>query len=66
MKYCGIDLRSNNSVVIVSDEEDRMVFSKRLPNDLRQIGAALEPVVRNNSRRGRFVVDACKRALTLA
>jgi hypothetical protein len=42
MKYCGIDLHSNNSVVIVSDEEDRMVFSKRLPNDLGQIRAALE------------------------
>ena len=42
MKYCGIDLHSNNSVVIVSDEEDRIVFSKRLPNDLGQIGAALE------------------------
>jgi len=43
MKYCGVDLHSNNSVVIVSDEEDRIVFSKRLPNDLGQIGAALEP-----------------------
>ncbi len=43
MKYCGIDLHSNNAVVIVSDEEDRVVFSNRLPNDLRQIGAALEP-----------------------
>jgi transposase len=30
-------------VVIVSDEEDRIVFSKRLPNDLGQIGGALEP-----------------------
>lgn len=43
MKYCGIDLHSNNSVVIVSDEEDRIVFSKRLTNDLGQIGAVLEP-----------------------
>jgi len=43
MKYCGIDLHSNNSVVIVSDEADRVVFSKRLPNDLGQIRAALEP-----------------------
>jgi hypothetical protein len=25
MKYCGIDLHSNNSVVLVSDEEDRIV-----------------------------------------
>lgn len=43
MKYCGIDLHSNNSVVIVSDEEDRIMFSKRLPNDLEKIRTALEP-----------------------
>jgi transposase len=42
MKYCGIDLHSNNSVVIVSDAEDRIVFNKRLPNDLGQIRAALD------------------------
>lgn len=43
MNYCGIDLHSNNSVVIVSDEEDRILYSKRLPNDLEQIRAALAP-----------------------
>jgi transposase len=43
MKYCGMDLHSNNCVVIVSDEEDRIVFSKRVANDLRQICGALEP-----------------------
>jgi transposase len=43
VKYCGIDLHSNNSVVIVSDEEDRIVFNQRLPNDLGQIRAVLEP-----------------------
>src|SRR6266550_6288262 len=43
VKYCGIDLHSNNSVVVVSDEEDRIVFNRRLPNDLAQILAALEP-----------------------
>src|ERR1700687_4808046 len=43
MKYCGIDLHSNNSVVLVSDEEDRIVLQKRLPNHLGQIQAALEP-----------------------
>ena len=42
MKYCGIDLHSDNSVVMVSDEEDRIVYQKRLPNDLGQIRAALE------------------------
>jgi transposase len=43
MKYCGIDLHSNNSVVMISDEADRVVYSKRLPNDLSQVLAALEP-----------------------
>src|SRR5450631_2016015 len=43
MKYCGIDLHSNNSVVLVSDEGDRIVLHTRLPNDLGQIQAALEP-----------------------
>ena len=43
MKYCGIDLHSNNSVVVVSDDEDRIVFQKRLANDLEQIRGALEP-----------------------
>jgi transposase len=39
--YTGIDLHSNNSVVVVLDERDRAVFSKRLPNDLGLIVAAL-------------------------
>ena len=43
MKFSGIDLHSNNSVVVVSDEEDRVVYKKRLPNDLEQIRAALAP-----------------------
>jgi transposase len=42
MKYCGIDLHSNNSVVVISDETDHMLYSKRLPNDLTQILRALE------------------------
>jgi transposase len=42
MKYCGIDLHSNNSVVVVSDEQDRIVFNKRLPNDVGQIRAVLQ------------------------
>lgn len=43
MKYSGIDLHSDNCVVVVSDEEDRVVFQKRLPNDLQRIVAALLP-----------------------
>jgi transposase len=43
MKYSGIDLHSNNSVVTVTDEEDRVVAEKRLPNDLTKILALLAP-----------------------
>lgn len=41
MKFSGIDLHSNNSVVVTSDEDDRIVFQRRLPNDLQQIMTAL-------------------------
>jgi transposase len=43
MRYWGIDLHSNNSVVVISDEEDRMLCERRLPNDLAQIVAVLAP-----------------------
>src|SRR6202163_320151 len=43
MKFSGIDLHSNNSVVVISEETDRIVYQKRLPNDLAQIQAALGP-----------------------
>jgi transposase len=42
-KYSGIDLRSNNSVVVVADEEDRIIFQKRLANKLDEILVALAP-----------------------
>ena len=42
MKYCGIDLHSNNSVVVIIDETDHMLYSKRLSNDLTQILSALD------------------------
>ena len=43
MKYSGIDLHSNNSVVSVTDEVDRVVAEKRMPNDLPKILAFLSP-----------------------
>ena len=43
MNYSGIDLHSNNSVVTVIDETDRVVAEKRLPNDLTKILALLAP-----------------------
>jgi len=35
--YCGIDLHSNNSVVVILDETDKMVYQKKLNNDLATI-----------------------------
>ena len=43
MKYSGIDLHSNNSVVTVTDDKDRVVAEKRLPNDLAKIVGFLLP-----------------------
>src|SRR3972149_6165163 len=35
--YGGIDLHSNNSVLVLIDEEDRVIYEKRLRNDLALI-----------------------------
>ena len=43
MRYCGIDLHSNNSVVVVTDETDKILVSRRCPNELSKILALLEP-----------------------
>jgi len=43
MRFCGIDLHSNNCVVVVTDEADRIVASRRCPNDLATILGLLEP-----------------------
>ena len=42
-KYSGIDLHSNNCVVVVSDDEDRVCCERRVPNDLSKVVALLEP-----------------------
>lgn len=43
MKFCGIDLHSSNSVVVVTDEDDRIFVSRRCPNDLGKILHVLAP-----------------------
>ena len=43
MKYSGIDLHSNNSLVSIIDDEDRVVAEKRLANDLPKILDFLQP-----------------------
>jgi len=41
--YGGIDLHSNNSVICLLDEQDKVAYSKRLPNDLPTILSELSP-----------------------
>jgi len=41
--YGGIDLHSNNSVIGLTDEQDKVLYRKRLPNDLSTILDALKP-----------------------
>jgi transposase len=41
--YGGIDLHSNNSVVVVMDSGGKVVYRRRLDNDLRRIEGALAP-----------------------
>jgi transposase len=43
MKYCGIDLHSNNTFVVVTDETDKVLTSRRCPNELSRILALLAP-----------------------
>jgi transposase len=43
MKYCGIDLHSSNSVIVVTDESDRIIVSRRYPNELGKILSVLAP-----------------------
>lgn len=41
--YAGIDLHSNNSVLVISNESDVVVYEKRLKNDIDAICGALSP-----------------------
>jgi transposase len=41
--YCGIDLHSNNHVVVVIDDEDKRVLDRRLSNDLSTTLEVLAP-----------------------
>ena len=39
--YGAIDLHSNNNVTVLIDEQDQVVYQKRLPNDLQLIAQQL-------------------------
>jgi len=35
--YCGIDLHSNNSVIVILNEADKVIYQRKLNNDLFSI-----------------------------
>ncbi len=41
--YAGIDLHSNNNVIVIEDEKEQVVLRRRLANELATVLAALEP-----------------------
>ena len=41
--YCGIDLHSSNAYLVVLDEQDQVIYRRRLPNDLGLILQELAP-----------------------
>ena len=42
-RYGGIDLHSNNSVIVILNEKDETVYKKKHKNDLREILSCLLP-----------------------
>ncbi len=45
--YGGNDLHSNNNVLVLIDERDRLVYEKRLPNKLEVVEKELRPFRKN-------------------
>ena len=45
--YGAIDLHSNNNVTVLIDEQDKVVYEKRLPNDLGLIAQQLSATNRH-------------------
>jgi len=41
--YSAIDLHSNNNVLVVINQEDKILFEKRLPNNIEAVAGALSP-----------------------
>jgi transposase len=67
--YGGIDLHANNSVVVLLDDQDRVVYQKRLPNHLEQIlqqlssyQGAIEGVVVESTSNWYWLVDGLMEA----
>jgi len=67
--YCGIDLHSNNNYTVVQDEQDRVMYRKRLSNvlsvvlaELRPFQAGLEGVVVESTYNWYWLVDGLMEA----
>jgi transposase len=45
--YAGIDLHSNNNFLGILDEQDKEVYKKKLPNDLKVVLQKMEPYREN-------------------
>ena len=48
--YGAIDLHSNNNVTVLIDEQDQVVYQKRLPNDLPLIAQQLSRLSGSRSK----------------
>ena len=55
MKYCGIDLHGNNNWVVIIDEQDRVLYSRRHANDLSRL---LEVLAAHRSELSGIVVES--------
>lgn len=67
--YAGIDLHSNNNLVAIIDEHDKLVFKRRIPNQADVVIAELEPfrqalcgVVIESTYNWYWLVDALQHA----
>jgi transposase len=41
--YCGVDLHSNNAMYVITDEQDKQLLHKRVPNELPVVLKMLTP-----------------------
>ncbi len=41
--FCGVDLHSNNGMYVITDEQDKVLLKKRLPNELPVVLDTLRP-----------------------
>ena len=67
--YGGIDLHSNNSVVVLLDDEDQVIYQQRLPNQLPVIldqladyRAEIKGLVVESTYNGYWLVDGLMEA----